>query len=193
MYFSDLCSGLHRLPNLQFVMIENDIYPSYSDHVTSTTLSGPPLARTWVPWHLRPERSNDAGYEHLYLVVQALSGTKRRVKHFMCKSGVLNGLAPWHFAVYGVTDPFARHMAIALRQLQTLELQITPRRHSAIDHGDVNALGYFPQLLEQLADLRYLNLIFISAERIDRVRRSTLTPFSDTCYSYSQVFPQCGK
>ena len=184
MYFSDLCSGLHRLPNLQFGMIENDIYSSYSDHVTSTTLSGPPLARTWVPWHLRPERSNDAGYEPLCLVVQALSGTKRRVKHFMCKSGVLNGLAPRHFAVYGVTDLFARHMAIALRQLQTLELQIIPRRHSAVDHGDVNALGYFPQLLEQLADLRYLNLILISAERIDRVRRSTLTPFGDTCYSY---------
>ena len=202
MYFSDLCSGLHRLSNLQSVIIENDMWskvgmnthenfdPSHSQHTPSPTLSGSPLARSWVPWHLRPRRSNDAGFEHLILVIQALSGTKRRVKHFHCQSWVREGLSPWGFAVYHMTDRFARHMTIALREIQTLELQITPRRYNIIDHGNIDALGYLPHLLEQLANLRYLKLVLISAERINRVHLSILTPLSDTCYSYSQVFPQ---
>ena len=202
MYFSDLCSGLHQLSNLQSVVIENDLWskfdmnsyenfdPSESQHTTSPSLSGSPLVRSWVPWHLHPRRSHDAGFEHLILVIQALSGTGRRVKHFKCQSWLNEGLSPFNFAVYHITDRFARHMAIALRQLQTLDLQITPRRYTIIDHGNIDALGYLPQLLEQLVNLRYLKLILTSAERIKRVRRLIRTPLSDTCYSYSQVFPQ---
>ena len=201
MYFSDLCSGLHRLSNLQSVIVENDMwskidmsfYPSNSQHTLSPTLSGSPLARSWIPWHLRPKRSDDAGFEHLFLVVQALSGTKRRVKHFKCHSWVREGLSPLDFAVYDMTDVFARHMVNALRQLQTLELQITPHEYHFIDFPDIDALGYLPQLLEQLTNLRYLKLILISAERINRVRRLKRTPLSDTCYSYSQIFPRHGK
>ena len=205
MYFSDLCSGLHRLSNLQSVIIENDMWskvgmnihenfdPSHSQHTASPTLSGSPLARSWVPWHLCPRRSHDAGFEHLILVIQALSGTRRRVKHFNCLSWVDEGLSPWDFAVYNMRDRFPRHMAIALRQLQSLELQITPRRYNKIDHGNIDALGYLPQVLEQLANLRYLKLKLTSAERLNRVRLSILKPLSDICYSYPQVFPQCSK
>ena len=205
MYFSDLCSGLHRLPNLQSVLIDNEMwskvgmnirdnfYPSYFQHIASPTLSGSPLARNWVPWHLHPTRSRGAGFEHLLLVTQALSRTKRRLKHFECQSWVREGLLPWSFALYNMTDTVARHMAIAFRQLQTLQLQITPRRNDAIDHGNLDALGFLPQLLEQLANLRYLKLVLTSSERITRYRLSILTPLSDTCYSYSQVFPQHGK
>ena len=205
MYFSDLCSGFYRLSNLQSVIIENDMWskvgmnthanfnPSHSRHTANPTLSGSPLARSWVFWHLRPRRSNDAGFKHLNPVIQALSGTKRHVKHFHCQSWVHEGLSSWDFAAYRMTDRFAQHMAIALGQLQTLELQITPRDYDIMDHGDIDALGYLPQLLEQLANLRYLKLILVSAERIYRARMSILTPLSDTCYGYWQVFPQSCK
>ena len=205
MYFSDLCSGLHRLSNLQSVMIDNDMWskvgtknhdifdPSYFQHIARPTLLGSPLARSWVPWHLRLKQSNDAGFQHLWLVIQALSRTKRRVKHFSHQSWGIGGFSPSDFAAYKITDKFARHMIIALGQLQTLELQITPCRHDAIDHGNIDALGYLPQLLEQLANLKYLKLILASAERMTRGRLSTPTPLSESCYSYSQVFPQQGK
>lgn len=205
MYYSDLCSGLHRLPNLQSVMIDNDMwgkvgmhmsykfYPFYPEHTRTSILSGSPLARSWVPWHLHPQRADDAGFEDLSTVIYALSRTKSTLKHFSCQSLAREGLSPWDFAVYNETDAFAQHMTTALRQLQTLELQITPRRIHAIDNGILDALGFLPQLLEQLANLRYLKLILESAESIQRYRLSVLTPLNDTCYSYSQVFPQHGK
>ena len=203
-YFSDLCSGLHQLSNLQSVIINDVMWlkvgmyickgfdTSGFQYIASPTLSGSPLARSWVPWHLRPRRSNDAGFEHLSLTIQALSRTKRRVKHFHCRSWVDEGLSPWDFARYNMTDTLAQPMSIALRQLQTLGLQLSPRRHHDIDHGNIGALVYLPQLLEQLADLRCFNLRLTSAEHIDRLRSSTLASFSEFCYSYSQVFPQHG-
>ena len=202
MYFSDLCSGFHRLSNLQSVMIDNDMwskvgmylnqkfYPYYREHTSTAILSGSPLARSWVPWHLCPQRSDEAGFEDLITVILALSRTKSTLKHFSCQSFAREGLSPWHFALPFMTDAFAQHMATALRQLQTLELQITPRSYHAIDHGNLDALGYLPQLLEQLTNLRYLKLNFTSAESMRRERLPILTPLSDTCYSYSQVFPQ---
>ena len=205
MYLSDLCSGLHRLSNLQSVEMDNDMwakvglnmqtgfYASFSQHLARPTLSGSPLARSWAPWHLFPSRSIGAGFEHLWLVIEALSRTQRRIRHFDCQSWVREGLSPSSFARYSKTDMFAQRMALALWQLQTLELQITPPRHDAIDHRNIDALGHLPHLLEKLTGLRYLKLILTSAERINRVRLSILTPLSDTCYSYPQVFPQCSK
>ena len=202
-YLSDLCSGLHRLSNLQSVMIDNDMwtkvgietsdsfYPSYSQHIASPSLSGSPLARSWVPWHLRPKWSNDAGFKHLWLVIQALSRTKRCLKHFNNLSPTLEGLSPYDFAAYKITDKFARHMVIVLGQLQTLELQITPREH--LDRGNNDALGYLPQLLEQLTNLRYLKLILNSTESLPGENLLLTISRHDPCYSYSQVFPQQGK
>ena len=168
MYFSDLCSGLHRLSNLQSVLIDNDMwskvgmdmshnfYPSYPEHTPTSICSGSALARSWVPWHLRPQRADDAGFEDLSIVIYALSRTKSTLKHFSYQSFAREGLSPWDFVKYSKTDAFAQHMATALGQLQTLELQITPRRINAIDKGILDALGFLPQLLEQFANLRYL-------------------------------------
>ena len=204
-YFSDLCYGLHRLSNLQSVIIDDGMWvqfgkyicenldPSGSQYIPSPSLSGSPLARSWAPWHLRPRRSNDAGFKHLSLTIQALSRTERRVKHFDCRFWVNKGLSPWDFAKYNMTDSLAQPMTIALRQLQTLKLQTTPCRHHDTDHGNISALVYLPQLLEQLADLRCLTLGLTPAEYIDGLRLSVLTSFRGTCYSYSQVFPRHGK
>ena len=142
-------------------------YPLYPQHTPTSVLSGSPLARSWVPSHLRPRSSRDTGFEQLFTVIYALSRTKRTLKHFSCQSLVREGLSPLDFKVDDRIKTFHRHMAIAFRQLQTLELQITPRRYNIIDHGNIDALGYLPQLTEQLANRIYLELQLISAERID--------------------------
>ena len=208
MFFSDLCSGLHRLPNLQSVKMDDHIWcqtcrdievafcstnPRYTPN---TILSGSPLARNWNPWHLRPKRSEDEGSERLSIVIRALSRTKKSIRIFECQSRhsrMYEGLSPWHFSIYDISQRYPRHMAIAFCQLQSLTLQITPQLWNMVPHGDAKALGFLPQLLEQITGLKRLDLKLLTAERIKRQRRLSLTPLDDTCYTYSQVFPLHGK
>lgn len=207
-FFSDLCSGLLRLPNLQSVIMEDNIWSKIRMDITDeflttcphltprTNLTGSPLARSWNPWHLRPKRSEDAGSEYLSLMVRALSKTKKHIKHFECQSRhprIYEGLSPWDFAMYNMTQRFPRQMTIALCQLESLKLQITPRRYDLVDQENTKALGFLPQLLEQMTGLKRLDLVLITAERIRKERRLSLTPLGETCYTYSQVFPPLGK
>ncbi|CAF9936139.1 MAG: hypothetical protein ALECFALPRED_006711 [Alectoria fallacina] len=207
-FFSDLCSGLLRLPNLQSVKMDDDIWdktrmdnsttflPIHPDHTPSTVLSGSPLARSLNPWHLRPKRSEDAGFENLSLMVRALSRTKKTIKHFECQSRhprIHKGLSPGTFARYNITQSFPRHMAIALCHLESLKLQITPHRYELLDHEDAKALGFLPQLLEQMTGLNSLSLILLTAERVKKQRRLSLTPLHDACFNLSQVFSHHGK
>lgn len=207
-FFLDLCSGLLRLGNLRSVQIEDDIWNSKQMDITddflttcphlapNTGLSGSPLARSWNPWHLRPKRSEDAGFEYLSLMIRALSKTKKHIKHFECQSRyprIYEGLSPWHFAMYNMTQRFPRQMAIALCKLESLNLQITPSRFDPVDQENTKALGFLPQLLEQMTGLKKLHLVLLTAERIKKERRLSLTPLGETCYTYSQVFPPLGK
>lgn len=205
MYYSDPCSGLHRLSNLLSVRMNNDMWsrvgfdisdtfrPRYSKHTPSAVLAGSPLARSWVPWHLRPERSQDGGSAHFTLMIQALSATQRSVKHFDCYDWVHEGLSPLDFAIYDMTERFPRYMAIAFRHLRTLKLQITPCSYIPIDHANAEALGFLPHLIERLTSLKRLDLVLVTAERLRKRRRGILTPLDDTCYHYSQVFSRIGK
>ena len=64
-----------------------------------------------------------------------------------------------------MTRGFPRHMANALRQLETLKLQITPRKDDDMNHGNDKVLGYLPQLLEKMLGLKRLHLILVNSER----------------------------
>ena len=85
-FFSDLCSGLFRLSNLQSVKIDNVMWDGNQVSSTSilvlpyytldTIFVGSPLARSWCSWHLRPRRSADLGFERLSLMLEALSRTR---------------------------------------------------------------------------------------------------------------------
>lgn len=207
-FFSDLCSGLLRLLNLQSVIMEDGIWdntrmeisttflPIHPHHTPSTVLSGSPLARSLNPWYLRPKRSEDARFEYLEFMVRALSRTKKGIKQFECQSRhsrIHEGLSPWDFTIHNITQSFPRHMAIAFFQLESLTLQITPHPYDLLDHGNAKALGFLPQLLEQMTGLKSLSLMLLTAERVKRQRRLSLTPLHDACYKYSQVFPHQGK
>ena len=204
-YYSDLCSGLHRLPNLQSVKIDNEMWHKigmvisetfdmdHFNHIPSAVLSGSPLARSWVPWQLHPKTSIETASKHLTLVMQALSRTKTRIKQFETCSGKYEGFSPMAFAGFGVADRIPLHVATDFRYLQRLELQFTPLRHDNIDHVDPEALGFLPHLLEQLTSLRILSLVLVSVQRMRETRRVVEIPLEATCYSYSQVFPRHGK
>ncbi|MCJ1460689.1 hypothetical protein MMC28_011071 [Mycoblastus sanguinarius] len=203
-FFSDLCSGLNRLPNLQSVKMDDDIWgknrreishtmcPAYHPSALPVIWFGSPLARSWYPrhlWHLAPRKPEDAGFAHFFLVIEALSKTKRSIKHFDHASHLDNGLSPDAFRGYRMTDSFPRHMATAFWQLKSLELKITPRSSQFLDHEDKEALGFLPQLLEQTTGLTRLGLHLLTAERLKWQRSRPLTPLHDACYTYSQVFP----
>lgn len=204
-YYSDLCSGLHQLSNLQSVSMKNDIWckvgkdtsdifqPKYSKHTPSAILAGSPLARSWVPWHLRPEGSKDGGLAHFYLMMQALSTTRRSVKHFDCHDGIRKGLSPLDFAVFDMTERLPCYMATALKNLQTLKLQITPCSCVFINHENAGALGFLPHLIERLTNLKRLDLILVTNDRLVKRFRGLVTPLDDTCYHSSQVFARSGK
>ena len=203
-FFYELFSGLIRLPNLQSVKIDDDVWDRSRRHVwrvfyrleshrtPSAVLSGSPLVRGWSPWHLRPKRPGDAGFERLSIVVRALSRTRteRCIKSFLCYTRIETGLSPRKFAPYDMTRGFPRHMANALWQLETLKLQITPRKDDIINHEDDKILGYLPQLLEKMLGLKSLHLVLVNSERRLQLPRTVL---NDTCYSYSQVFPHRGR
>lgn len=167
----------------------------YSHHTPSAILSGFPLARGWISWHLRPKRSEDARFEHLSLVVLALSRTQRSIKHFECQSRhcqIRPGLSPLQFAGCDMTERFPRHMATTLWQLGSLKLQITPRS-DILGHENAEALDFLPQFLEKMIGLKSLDLVLITAERVEKQRRLSLALLEDTCYTYSQVFPRRSK
>lgn len=209
-YYTALCAGLHRLPKLQAINLDNDIWVNHRlytslltpliegpYHVLGTVNSGSPLSRGWNPWHLRPMRSEDnldAGVLRiLHFVTQALSETKKCIKRFKCDSVLRNGMSPGVFAAFQPTDSFSRHAVLALYRLERLELQITPCQRQLFDQGLAGALGFFPFLLEQMTDLRRLTLIL---ETDECVRRRLDPPSSlpeDSCFRYSQVFPLHGR
>ncbi|KAF6219705.1 hypothetical protein HO133_003530 [Letharia lupina] len=83
-------------------------------------------------------------------------------------------------------------MATALWQLGSLKLQITPRS-DIVDHENAEALDFLPQLLEKMIGLKSLDLVLITAERVEKQRRLSLALLDETCYTYSQVFPRRGK
>ena len=201
-FFHELCSGLSRLPNLQSVNIGDDLWDRCRKHwicvfylqqryqIPKPILSGSPLVRGWSPWHLPPWNSRDAGFERLSLVVRALSKTEKCIKTFLCFMRLEAGLSPKHFTSCDMTRGLPRHMANALWQLETLKLQITPRKNDIVDHGNDKTLGYLPQLLERMLGLKRLHLILVSSERRFLERRTVL---DDKCYSYSQVFSYRGR
>ena len=200
-YVANISSGLRRLSNLQFVRMESDMwdkldldildtdYQKYPNHTPKAPLTRSPLRRSWVPWYLRPERPEDAGFKHLSWMMFMLSVTNRHIKQFQCDTYLHEGLRPMDFA-YDITESYPRHMAAAFSQLQSLNLMITPRKH---DIENSKALGFLPQLLEQLTGLRDLSLRLITDRCIRKRLRFSKIPLDDTCYNYSQVFPNSGK
>ena len=216
-YFNALSAGLRRLPNLQAVKIDNAIWKRnrlhtsilwaplcLEDalkpyHVLGVEYSGSPLSRSWNPWHLRPKRSEyepeNSEPRSLDLVMRALSSTKRRIKRFQYDpSPFYEGLSPMLFSRHKITDRFPRHMAIALCQLELLELKITACEYQLVGHGSVDPLGFLPQLLEQIKSLKRLTLNLETAERVTQWRDNPPNQqLDDSCLSYSQVFPRQGR
>jgi len=209
-YYSALCAGLHRLPKLQAIKLDNDIWVNHRRntslltpfsegpyHVLGTVDSGSPLSRDWNPWHLRPMRSEDdldAGVLRiLHFVTQALSKTKTYIKRFKCDSVLRDGVSPCIFGAFKPTDVFPRHMVLALYRLERLELQITPCQRQLFDHGQAGALGFFPFLLEQMTDLKRLTLRLETDEGVLLRRGPPCPPPEDSCFNYSQVFPRHGR
>ena len=200
--FHELCSGLLRLPNLQSVNIGDDLWDRCRKHwiyvfylrerhqIPRATLSGSPLVRGWSPWHLPPWSSVDTGSERLSLMARALSKTEKCIKTFLCYPIIATGLSPRHFASCDMARGIPRHMANALWQLETLKLQITPRKDDDMDHGNDKVLGYLPHLLEKMLVLKRLHLILVNLERSLLEPRTVL---DDSCYSYSQVFTDRGR
>ena len=200
-FFHKLYSGLSRLPNLQSVSIGDDLWDRCRQHwicafylqgrhKTSRAIkSGSPLVRGWCPWHLSPWKWADAGFERLSLVVRALSKTGKCVKTLLCYTRKDAGLSPRCFSSCDMTRGFPRHMANTLWQLETLKLQITPRKDDDMNHGNDKVLGYLPQLLEKMLGLKSLHLILVNSERRLQKLRTVL---DDNCYSYSQVFSDRG-
>lgn len=211
-YYTTLCSGLSQLQNLQTVNMDFEIwsdnlsnvgrtlYPANHlnpYHALGVVYSGSPLSRSWDPWHLRPTRPKcspeDEALEYLSVITRALSRTQRQIKHFHCNARYHDGLSPMVFARFEMTSSFPHHMAIALHRLEHLELQITPRQYHFMEECDSDALGFLPQLLEQMTSLKYLELLLASAKRLERVRRLKSPLLDDACLTYPQVFPQQGK
>lgn len=209
-YYTALCAGLHRLPKLQAINLDNDIwvnhrlYTSFLTlfiegpyHVMGTVDSGSPLSRGWNLWHLRPMRSEgdlDAGVLRiLHFVTQALSKTKKCIKRFKCDSAIHYGMSPGIFAAFKLTDSFSRHVVLALYRLEHLELQITPCQRQLFDQGRAGALGFFPSLLEQMTGLKRLKLTLETDECVRRWRGPPSPLPEDSCFKYSQVFPRYGR
>ena len=95
--------------------------------------------------------------------------------------------------MHKITDDFPRHLVIAFRRLEVLNLQITPCDYQLDEHGSSHALGFLPQMLEQLTSLTSLKLILETLER-QQERVALLPPdLDDSCLSYSQVFPGRGR
>ena len=118
--------------------------------------------------------------------------TEKSIKHFECESRcsrIDEGLSPMAFAGYHITESFPRHMAVALWQLESLKLQITPRIADIVNHENAETLGFLPYLLEKMTGLRELDLKLLTAERIKDERRLRPRLLGDTYYTYSQVFP----
>lgn len=82
-----------------------------------------------------------------------------------------------------MTERFPRHMATALWQLGSLKLQITPRS-DIVDHENAETLDFLPQLLEKMIGLKSLDLVLITAERVEKQRRLSLALLDVTCYTY---------
>lgn len=85
MFYSDLCSGLYRLPNLKSVNMDDDLWDrtrrriaatmdieSGQSHLSSMFApSSSPLVRSWGLFHLHPKRPGRALVEfsdHVLLV-----------------------------------------------------------------------------------------------------------------------------
>lgn len=209
-YYNALCAGLHRLPRLRTINLDNDIWTNHRLYtalpppfiegpydVLGTVNSGSPLSRGWNPWHLRPMRSEadlDAGVLRiLRFVTQALSKTKTHLKHLKCDSVLRDGVSPCIFGAFKPTDPFSWQMVLALYRLERLELQITPSQRQLFDHGLSGALGFLPFLLEQMTGLKRLTLRLETDEGVLRRRGPPSPPPKDSCFSYSQVFPRYGR
>ena len=210
-YYLTLCSGLERLPSLQTVKFDHDIWgrniidmsstisssrPPDPFHVLRPVYSGSPLSRGWNPWHLRPKRSGDGADNlaslHLHLITRARSATETKIKNFECLSWSYNGLSPCDFCFHEMPSELPQPILDSFSGLMRLELQITPRWYHDIDHGDANPLGLLPQLLHRLTGLKSLSLRLLTAKRLRQRKQFLPPPLNDTCYAYSQVFPSQG-
>ncbi len=187
-YYTTLCAGLRRLPNLQAVKMDDDMWDRNRMHTSlkmslrypldalnpyhalGVIESGSPLSRGWNPWHLRPKRLEHdpelLASRHISQVTQALAVTKRQVKRFKYETLLNNGISPMVFSMFEITDPFAHCMSTALCRLELLELQITPCESQLTNEGSANGLGFLPQLLEQMTGLKRLRLTLETAERV---------------------------
>ena len=178
-------------------------------HVLGTVYSGSPLSRSWNPWHLRPKRSmyepENSEPGSLGLIMRALLGTRKRIRRFAYENfvdeglpgrlayDIDEGLPAVLFSSYKITDEFPRSMAIALCQLELLELQITPSQYEVVAHGPVNALGFLPQLLKQMTSLKRLSLNLETEAALESRREFSVPDFHEPYMSYSQVFHRQGK
>lgn len=208
-FFEALCSGLRQLPNLQTVKMDDDIWRKNQQDISDTLIPAninldevvvpvaSPLARSWHPWHLRPKKPRDIPDgeipEHLFLMIEALAETQHKIKKFFYEPFLGDGLCPSLFTRKSIKEGFPFHMVAALSQLQSLDLKITPRDSHVIDPENAGALGFLPQLLEQLSGLKNLNFQLIPSTLVKKTGRGLLAPVDEPYYSYSQVFPRNGK
>ncbi|KAI4194490.1 MAG: hypothetical protein LQ350_007741 [Teloschistes chrysophthalmus] len=209
-----LCAGFQRLPRLEAVKLDNGIWERHrratsiaSVHgnppsqmqpydILGVAESGSPLARSWNPWHLRPKRLDYIGVNWipwpLTTILKALVKTKTGLKRFDFWEPDIACMTVDMFSTNEITDATPQQMAIAFAKLEHLDLQITPHVTDFPDLNPTRALGFLPDLLDSMHDLKSLSLRLESDERIHHRQSGEKGVLEDQCLTYSQVFPSDG-
>ncbi|KAG6986726.1 hypothetical protein G7Y79_00073g098250 [Physcia stellaris] len=206
MFYPTLCLGMFQLSNLRSVKMDDDVWDRGNRQVglliedaqpilpSELNFTGSPLSRKWGTFHPRPVKPNFLdGLDrdrHLQLIIRALSKTRRRISFFDTGTHAVEGLSPHFFSRYGMEDRFPHQMIYSLWYLETLELQITPRKLHDHLQPQSTSLGFLPNLLSKLSGLKRLALIFTSTENMDLRQRHLLRDYDEPCYSYKDVFPR---
>lgn len=205
-FYPALCSGMFQLSNLRSVEMDDDIWGRGSREVglliddaqpiipTELNVVGSPLSRKWKPFHPYPREPEYPDVSnrgtHLKFIIRALSKTRRRIGFFETGMHAVEGLPPGLFSRYNMEDLFTHQMIYSLWYLETLHLQITPRRLQDHMQPQSISLGFLPNLLGELSGLKRLALKFTSTENMYLGQRDLLREYDEPCYSYKDVFPR---
>ncbi|KAI4249457.1 MAG: hypothetical protein LQ352_005634 [Teloschistes flavicans] len=207
-----LRAGIRRFPRLEAVRFDNGIWDRHrrttsiaSAHgkppnemqpydILGVVKSGSPLSRSWNPWYLRPKRSDCSLVDWipwpLLKIAEALMIAKTRIKRleFWQPAGC-QYLTLALFQNHKITDVFPQQLLIAFAALEHLDLQITPHEIDFLGLDPTRALGFLPDFLASMVNLRSLSLRLESYKRLIQRQYGKENILGEKCLTYSQVFP----
>lgn len=195
MFFTDLCSGLHRLANLHSVAFNNQLWNDWHElspedidsPILRRKVSGSPLVRNWKPFHLHPvghscidEEPSLLAY-HFNVVVQAISVTQRRITSFRLPTGYKELGVPYQaLTTSKLPDAQMQYTLHGLSHVEDFAFQISTKSEDVTNSRE--PLHLVQRLLAHTVGLKKLSLSLLD----------DCGDVSGLHFQYADVFPTVG-